>query len=783
MDWKLILDSNIRFVLGHPKLTIFLSFVVLLICVARAGYLTNSQNFRDLLNDDNPELVAFDELDNVYAQASSNSILMAVVPESGNIFTRKALGVIEDLTERAWLLPYAVRVDSLTNYAHSSADGDDLIIENLVEDSASLTDQELQRIADIALGQPELKNRLLSGDGRIGGMLINFALPEERSEPVREVNDSLDALIAAMQEAYGDTAFYAVGEMVSNRALTDTTESELAFLVPSTLIIILLTAWLLTRSVVCTLATFFLMLINVGAVMGIMGWFSIVLTPISAYTPIVMMAFSVAYSIHIINGILAGMRRGLVKAEAITHSIEDNVYPILLTSITTAVGFLSLNFSDLPPFRTLGNFVAIGIVFNFIFSMTFLPAVLAILPLRPPAERRSVLQDRLVRLGDFVTEKRKPLFLIMCAIAITCSTGIFRIELSDNFVEYYGERHEYRRKMEFVIDNFTGMDTQEYSLDSGEENGVTDPEYLATIDRFAEWYRQQPGVHHVWSFSDIMKRLNQNMNGDDPDYYRLPEERNLAAQYLLLYELSLPFGKELNNSINVSKSATRMVVTLRNLSSTEQLELAERGYGWLETNAPDLQTRASGFSLVLANLSKRSIRSMLSGTVIAASIVSLLLLLVFRSIRYGLVSLVPNFLPGIMAIGLWGYFVGNIGIAAAVFVVISFGIIVDDTIHFMSRYLAAVRRDGGSQQVAVREAFSKTGGALLSTTVVLALGFGVFAFSSFQPNWSLGGLVTMSIVLALIMDFLLLPPLLMLVSKTRAEVSQTGSAASISAVD
>ncbi|MCY4263400.1 MAG: MMPL family transporter, partial [Gammaproteobacteria bacterium] len=313
MDWKLILDSNIRFVLGHPKLTIFLSFVVLMMCVARAGYLTNSQNFRDLLNDDNPELVAFDELDNVYAQASSNSILMAVVPESGNIFTRKALGVIEDLTERAWLLPYAVRVDSLTNYAHSSADGDDLIIENLVEDSASLTDQELQRIADIALGQPELKNRLLSGDGRIGGMLINFALPEERSEPVREVNDSLDALIAAMQEAYGDTAFYAVGEMVSNRALTDTTESELAFLVPSTLIIILLTALLLTRSVVCTLATFFLMLINVGAVMGIMGWFSIVLTPISAYTPIVMMAFSVAYSIHIINGILAGMRRGWVK--------------------------------------------------------------------------------------------------------------------------------------------------------------------------------------------------------------------------------------------------------------------------------------------------------------------------------------------------------------------------------------------------------------------------------------------------------------------------------------
>ncbi|MCY4151017.1 MAG: MMPL family transporter [Aestuariivita sp.] len=767
MDSTSYLDKHVGFVIGHRNLTILLCLIVILICMVKIGSLTNSNNFRDLVDKNNPELIAYDTLDNIYAHSSANSILIAIAPQTRNIFNRETLAIIEELTERAWLLPYASRVESLTNYSHSSADGDDLIIEPLIQDSRALRNDDLQRVSEIALTTPELKSRLVSENGHVGGLLINFAIPNSRTKPVDEVNDSLEDLTSEMQEKYTGVEFYALGEMVTNRALSQTTESELKILVPVALFVILMASWLFSRSALLTSAVFLLMVFTVGAAMGVAGWFQIVLTPISAYIPIVLMAFSVAYSIHIITGTTAGLQRGLQKAEAIAGSIKENAYPVFLTSATTTIGFISLNFSDLPPFRTLGNFVAIGVGLNFLFSMTFLPAFLAILPLRTSKIRTSILDAALLHLGNFVVLRRKLFLVVMCIISITFSVGIFRIELSDNFVEYYGERHEYRRNMEFVIDNFTGLDTQEYSLDSKQEGGITDPSYLEKIDMFAQWYRQQPGVHHVWSFSDIMKRLNQNLNGDDPEYYRLPNDRALATQYLLLYELSLPFGQDLSNSINVAKSATRMVVTLRNLTSREQRELAERGYSWLEANAPDLLTKAAGFSVVISNLSERSVRSMLSGTAIAAAIVSLLLLLVFRSIRYGLVSLVPNFLPGIVALGLWGYFVGNIGIAAAVFVVISFGIIVDDTIHFMSRYLNARRISGASPQEAVCAAFTKTGRALFTTTVVLALGFGVFVYSSFQPNWSLGGLVTASIVLALLMDFLLLPPLLILLDRKK----------------
>ncbi len=758
---KSLVNTCINRILGHKWLTVLVCLAILILCAVKLDSIANSSSFRDLFNEDNPELIANDRLNDIYAHASANVVLIAVAPQSGTVFAREALAAIETLTEISWQLPYASRVDSLTNHLHIRTEEDDLIIEPLAENAETLTDAELLEISEIALDSRELKNRLVSSDGRVGGLTINFAISMERDAAVNEVNDALEAAIDDIRNQYEDIRFYTVGEMVSNRAFTRTTQNELQILLPTAFVVILLIGWAFTRSVFSPLLLLLLIVFTVGSTMGVAGWSNLVLTPISAYIPIVVMAITVAYSIHIISGTLQNLRNGATRLDAISDSVNENIYPIFLTSLTTAVGFLSLNFSDVPSFRTLGNFVAIGAVLNFFYSMTFLPALLAILPLRSTGQERTKMPDLYTRLADFIVSRRKALLLGMPVISALCVAGIFQIELSDDFTKYYGERHEFRRNLEFVNNNLTGVNTQEYSLDSGVDSGITDPTYLQKIDDFAQWYRQQPGVHHVWVFSDIIKNLNQKLNGNDPAYYRLPEEQALVAQYLLLYELSLPLGRDLNNSINVPKSATRMVVTHRGLSSREERMMAERGYGWLESNAPGLASRPAGFAMMLAYLSERSVRSMLLGTAIAVVVVSVILLLVFRSIRYGLVSLIPNFLPGLMSIGIWGYISGNVGMAAAVFIVISFGIVVDDTIHLMTRYLKARREGGASSPDAVREAVGSAGRALWCTTAVLTLGFAVFAFSGFQPNWSLGVLVSLSVGLAFVLDFLLLPPLLM----------------------
>ena len=312
--------------------------------------------------------------------------------------------------------------------------------------------------------------------------------------------------------------------------------------------------------------------------------------------------------------------------------------------------------------------------------------------------------------------------------------------MSDNWTRYFDERYEFRRATDFVIENLTGLNTLEYSLNAEREGGITDPEYLRAADAFAEWYREQPEVTHVQAFPDIMKRLNKNMHGDEEAFYQLPADPALAGQYLLLYELSLPFGSDLNNRIDVAKSATRMTVVVGDSSAGEQRELDARAQAWLSANEPQLASAASGISMIFAHLSQRNIHSMLQGTIIAMALISFILVWVFKSARLGLISLLPNFIPAAMSFGLWGYLIGHVGIAASVVCVVTFGIIVDDTIHFMSKYLKA-RGEGLPATEAVRSTFRTVGQALWTTTAVLSASFLVFASSGFELSWALGLLV------------------------------------------
>ena len=262
-----------------------------------------------------------------------------------------------------------------------------------------------------------------------------------------------------------------------------------------------------------------------------------------------------------------------------------------------------------------------------------------------------------------------------------------------------------------------------------------------------------------------MRALNRSMNGDDRSFYKLPEERELAAQYLLLYEMSLPYGLDLNNQINVDKSATRMQVTLKTISTVRTLEFEQRVLNWMEENTPDIKTLGASPTLMFSHIGMRNIISMLSGTSIALILISALLIFALRSLKFGLLSLIPNLAPAGVAFGVWAIFVGQVGLALSVIVAMTLGIVVDDTIHFLSKYLRARREKGLSPEDAVRYAFSTVGVALFVTTVVLASGFMMLAQSSFELNASMGLLTAITITLALIIDFLFLPPLLMLVER------------------
>ena len=547
----------------------------------------------------------------------------------------------------------------------------------------------------------------------------------------------------------------------------DALNEEFGLLGPIALGTMLLIAILLLRSIWGTVAIVLMIVAVILSALGFTGWSGMTLFGESAAAIFVLMAIAVAHSVHVIEAMLAGLRQGMDRKQAAIHSLQLNVWPVFLTSITTAIGFLSLNFSEMPPFQVMGNMVAFGSLCAFAFAVTLLPAFLSIVPMRSRPVREGRV-DYFDRLGRFVVSRRVILLCSFGILTVALMAGISRIELKENWLELLGESYEFRRSTDFRSENYTGVEAFEYSLNSGQEGGITDVKYLSQIDAFAEWYRAQPEVAHVFAISDIIKRLNKNLNSDDPDFYNIPEDSELAAQYLLLYEFSLPVGLDLNNLIDVERSATRVTVVLGSLSTDEKIELDDRAQGWLQENAPSLKTGASGVSIVAAHSIQKNIKNMLIGTIIAMGIVSLLLVFIFRSLRLGLISLIPNFVPAAMAMGLWGYAVGEVGNAAAVVTAIAFGIIVDDTIYFITKYIRA-RKSGLLPEESVQSAFRSVGKALVATTVVFALGFMVFGASGMATNQALGLLVGTTVIIALLADFLFLPPLLIVLDRFKKE--------------
>lgn len=761
-----LLDRYVAGVLRHRWPVAALATVFMLAMTAGVPFITVTNDYRVLFSDDNPQLIAFDALENTYAVA--NRALIAVAPRDGDMFTREALGAVVELTDAAWQAPYSSRVDSLTNYTHSEAFGeDDLIVAPLVEDAGGLSDADRNRIETVALEAVDIAGRLISYDGRVAGVAINFVLPENPDQAVIEITDYLNGVLEEARASHPGIAYFATGDVVMNRTFADATQDDIQTLTPIVFLIIVVATIVLLRSALAAVAVVALLMFVINTTMGFAGWRGVVFSPTNAGVPIIVMVVAVADSIHIVTTALLGLRRGLDKHAAIVESFRVNAYPVFLTSVTTAIGFLSLNVSDSPPFHVLGNYVAFGVLCAFTYTMTFLPALLAFLPLRAARVQAGApaFVDRFYdRFADFVIARRTPLLWFSVLTVVLLATGIPRIEFSDNVTQYFDDRYQFRRDSDFIAANLTGLDRLEYSLDAGREGGITDPEYLRRVDAFAEWCREQPEVSYVQSFPDIMKRLNRNMNGDDPAFYRLPETGEMAAQYLLLYELSLPFGGDLNDRIDIGKSATRMVVATGNAWSRELRELDARAQDWLQDNSPELANEASGVSVMFAHMSQRNINSMLGGTISAMALISFILIFIFRSVRIGLISLLPNFIPAIMSFGLWGYLVGHVGIASSVVVAVVFGIAVDDTIHFLSDYLKG-RREGHSAPDAVRFAFRTVGHALFTTTAVLSAGFLVFASSGFEVSWALGTLVTMTIIMALAADFILLPTLLLVIDR------------------
>ena len=771
---------------------------LVLVGIAASGtaFLEFSADHRIYFEKDNPQLLAYEAMEDTYTKGSN--VFFALVPEDRDATSALALDATAWLTEQSWQIPYATRVDSVTNFQHTTADGDDILVRDLVDEAARGDAGERSRIRALALADPRLAARLIARDGAVSGINVTLRLPGEDmlAEGLR-VAEFARGLKGEVRERFPGIDVRTTGLAIFNQTFMEVSLNDLKALVPASFAAMSLMLFVLIRGIGGTVAIMLVVALSVMTSVGLGGWIGLPMTSAAAIAPIVVLTVAIANCVHVYSTLVHSLRadapRALAdeggdaprsrirtggrKRDAIAESVRVNLQPVFLASLTTTLGFLSMNFSEVPPIQQLGNFVAFGVGAAFVLSVTFLPALLSLLPVRVRATGHR-LDGAMPMLAEFVVRRRRELLWGGGLVAVALVASIPRNELNDVFLHYFDESIEFRRDADFTTRNLTGMYALEYSLGSGEPGGISEPAYLADVAAFAEWYQKQPETIHVDVVTDTFRRLNMNMHGDDPAEYRLPASRELAAQYLLLYEMSLPPGLDLNHQIDMDKSATRMVASTKTLSTNEVLALDRRALEWLADNAPHIvRPESSGTTLMFAYLGRRNIVSMLVGTTIALVGISLVLILALRSLRLGLTSLVPNLVPGALGFGVWGLAVGEVGISLSVVTAMTLGIVVDDTVHFLSKYQRARRELGCAPPDAVRVAFRTVGRALFTTSVVLVAGFIVVSLSSFELNSGMGKLTALVIALALLADFFLLPPLLMKVEARSGRDAAPGRAA------
>ena len=753
-------------VIARRWLVIFLSLALAIAAGSGAGKLEFSTNYRVFFSDANPELQAFESLQNTYTK--NDNFFYVFEPRDGAAFSQQTLDAVEQLTAEAWKIPYAIRVDSISNFQHTYATEDDLIVEDLVTDAINQGDAYLGERQDVALAEPLLRDQLLTRNAEVTAINVVLQYPEKDLMEVPEAVNFARDLATNIETTFPDIQVHLTGVSMLNNAFAETGMADGATLMPLMFVVIFALTWLIIRSFSATFATLVIIALSSIIGMGVAGFAGVKLTPISMSAPIVILTLAVADSIHVLLSLRGLMREGLDKAEALAESVRINFLPVTITSLTTIVGFLALNFSDSPPYWHLGNITAVGIGAAWLYSITLLPALISVLSYRTKqAQGQDWSQNAMERLADTVIHNHRKLFVGVGAIVIALIAFIPTLEFNDQWVEYFDERIEFRTDSDAVQEHF-GLYPIEYSVPAADAGGVSEPEYLENLENFATYLRQQSNVTHVYSLSDIMKRLNRNMHADDDAYYTIPADRELSAQYLLLYELSLPYGLDLNDRINIDKSATRVTATLTRSTTAETRAFFENTANWQRENWPSyMQADPTSAAVMFTYISERNMQNMISGTVLAIAAIALIMMLALRSVRLGVLSLVPNGLPILTTFGAWALLVGTVGFSVATVASISLGIIVDDTVHFLSKYVRARDERRLSVEDSIRYAFRNVGVAIVVNTIILSAGFLVMTTSAFKMNVDLGLMTLLSIVFALILDFLFLPTLLLLGKRGR----------------
>jgi len=679
--------------------------------------------------------------------------------EADDIFALESLQAMDALTQRYSEVKSAIAVNSLLNRRFNDSDQKIYGRDYLIPELDGLTASDTAKVREIALNDEDIVKNSLSKTGDMALAQIRYKNAEDDQATRLEIARSVIALRDSLRSEFPSVDIYVLGGLMFELDGINARTKDNQVLLPLVLTIGILLLWFCLRSLPFSISLMAMAALSFTATMGTYGWLNIAFNQISTLGPLVVIVIAIADGIHVLSIYAQGLHKDMNKIDAMRESLRVNIQPITLATVTTAMGFLSLNYSSSPGIYGFGNIIAIGVVWAYIVTLAILPALVLLLPTNKVPKPLGIA-GFIRAVIKLVTTRGNVLFWASAAI-IVVTLGLLPLNKLDfdrfTFVDEDSDAHHVLTALSEKIGNDQAL---AYSIDSGEYYGITQPEFLQQVETLSIWLEAQPESSFVTSYTDYLRSRNKSDNDDDEAYDILPEDQLQIIDYLVGYQLVQEIEPSLQPIFNADYSAVRLVIATSNLSNKELLDFNDRIDDWIAENVQKKYKVLHGDNSILyVRLDRLITMELMYGFMLSFFFITITMIIGLQSWRYGLLSIMPNLFPATIVFGVWAVFVGELSPYILMLFSISIGLVVDDSVHILSKYISG-KKDGMSPESASVYSLDRAGSAITITTLSLALGTFILVFSSTPYFQSVASLLTPIIIVAWALDLFFLPPLL-----------------------
>ena len=730
-------------------------------------------SYRIWFGDDSKILKNYDDFRLIFG--NDDSVTITFKDEKG-IFNPKALNTISTITSKLWQTKYITRVDSLTSYQYiyaSKEDPDEILVEDFIQDVNEQKKSYFKQKKNIAINDTQLEGAFINKTGDTTMIVARLVPKAGESEDISfELMELVKNILEPLEKDTG-YHFYVNGGAAITTSFVQIAQNDGATFTPLVIISVLVLLLLLFRKVSGALIPLSIVILTMIVVLSIQAILGYKLNNFTANIPVFIVAIGIADAVHIYIIWLMYRKKGLNNIDSVSRTLTKNMMPIFLTSITTSVGFASLAISKVVPVATLGIATASGAVLAFILSITMMPALLLISGNKIKAQdditlehHEDIIEEKYKTLANFIIANNKRIIISTSLIFVVFAIGLFQVKVDSNTIRYFDKDVEIRKATEFTMENLTGPMSYEIIVNSNEKNGIKNPDFMKTVQRFYDEYQKEfKDVRHISSLMDVVKQFNKVMNGGKEEFYTVPDKQDLIAQYLFFYSMSLPQGMELSDKMDIEQRLLRVSAQINLVDTSMDIKMITWAQDWWKDTP--YSAKVVGQTAMFAYMQSDVTDTLIYSISMALFVVSIMMLLIFKNIKLLAIFLLPNILPIVLVVGVMGWLGINIDLGVAIAGAIVLGVAVDDSIHFFYKYFDA-KKKGYDIKDTLAYVYQYSGNAILFTTIILSASFLVFLGSDFAPNYNFGIVTAAALVIAFIADLLLLPALLSLLdNKTK----------------